>query len=56
MLDHYGLETEKIQPEEANENGDVESIASRFKEAVDQALLLRGSRDFESREAYASDF
>jgi hypothetical protein len=43
---------EKIQPEEANENGDVEQSHRRFKEAVDQALLLRGHRDFESREDY----
>ena len=52
LLDHYGLEMEKIQPEQANENGDVEQSHRRFKEAVDQALLLRGHRDFESREAY----
>src|SRR5208337_2406070 len=52
LMDYYGLVMEKIQPEEANENGDVEQSHRRFKEAVEQALLLRGSRDFESREAY----
>ncbi len=52
LLDYYGLEMEKIQPEEPNENGDVEQSHRRFKEAVEQALLLRGHRDFESREAY----
>jgi ribosomal protein S21 len=52
LLDYYGLEMEKIQPEEPNENGDVEQSHRRFKEAVEQTLLLRGSRDFESREAY----
>ena len=52
LLDYYGLEMEKIQPREANENGDVEQSHRRFKEAVEQALLLRGQRDFESREAY----
>ena len=46
------MEMEKIQPGEPNENGDVEQSHRRFKEAVEQALLLRGSRDFESREAY----
>jgi hypothetical protein len=52
LLDYYGLEMEKIQPEEPNENGDVEQSHRRFKEAVEQSLLLRGHRDFESREAY----
>ena len=38
---------------QAHENGDVEQSHNRFKEAVDQALLLRGSRDFVNRAAYA---
>jgi hypothetical protein len=53
LLGYYGMEMEKIQPEEPNENGDVEQSHRRFKEAVEQTLLLRGSRDFENREAYA---
>ena len=53
-MDHYGLEKERIQARQANENGDVESSHRHFKEAVDQALMLRGSRDFESREGYAT--
>jgi hypothetical protein len=52
LMDHYGLEMEKIQPRHAHENGDVESLHHGFKTAVDQALLLRGSRAFESVEAY----
>ena len=32
-----------------NENGDVEQSHRRFKRALDQALMLRGSRDFASR-------
>ncbi len=52
LLGYYGIEMEKIQPEEPNENGDAEQSHRRFKEAAQQALLLRGSRDFESREAY----
>ena len=35
-----------------NENGDVEQSHHRFKQAVDQALMLRGSRDFASRGDY----
>ena len=43
---------EKINPREAHENGDAEQSQNRFKQAVDQALLLRGSRDFPARAAY----
>ena len=49
---HYGLTMEKINPREAHENGDAEQSHHRFKQAVDQALLLRGSRDFPARVAY----
>ena len=54
LLNHYGLMGEKINAREAHENGDVESSHRHFKDAVEQALLLRGSRDFVSREAYAA--
>jgi len=53
LLEHYGVQGERIQIGKANENGDVEQRHYRFKVALDQALMLRGSRDFESREAYA---
>ena len=43
---------EKINPREAHENGDAEQSHNRFKQAVDQALQLRGSRDFTDRAAY----
>ena len=52
LLSHYGLRGEAIQPGKAHENGDVEQRHHRFKVALDQALMLRGSRDFASREAY----
>jgi hypothetical protein len=52
LLSHYDLEPQKIQTGKANENGDVEQSHHRFKRAVEQALLLRGSRDFASREEY----
>jgi len=53
LMSHYGLEMEKINARQAHENGDVEQSHNRFKEAVDQALLLRGSRDFVDRAVYA---
>src|SRR5204863_2871132 len=52
LMDHYGLTMEKINAREAHENGDVEQSHHRFKQAVDQALQLRGSRDFADRVAY----
>src|SRR3984957_3661626 len=52
LLKHYGLEGQAIQPRQANENGDVEQSHHRFKQTVDQALMLRGSRDFASRGDY----
>ena len=48
LLRHYRMEGEKIQAGKANENGDVEQRHHRLKRAVEQAALLRGSRDFES--------
>jgi hypothetical protein len=52
LLSHCGLQMEKTQPASPHENGDVESSNGHFKDAVDQALLLRGSRDFANREEY----
>lgn len=53
LLAHYHLKAEAIQPGKAHENGDVEQRHYRFKLALDQALMLRGSRDFPHREAYS---
>src|SRR5262245_5933689 len=52
LLRHYGVTAETTNAASAHENGDCEQAHRRFKEAVEQALLLRGSRDFPSREAY----
>ena len=52
LMAHYGLEAQAIQPRQAHENGDVEQSHHRFKQAVDQALMLRGSRDFARRGDY----
>ena len=53
LMDHYGLEGRKTQPASPNENGDIEQRHHRFRKALDQALMLRRCRDFESRKAYA---
>lgn len=52
LLRHYRLTGRKIQSGKAHENGDVEQRHHRLKRAVEQALLLRGSRDFASVAAY----
>ena len=51
-MKHYSLTGEKTQADHANENGDVEQRHYRFKNAVDQALQLRDSRDFADRQDY----
>ena len=52
LLTHYDLQAQAIQAGKGNENGDVEQSHRQFKRALDQALMLRGSRDFVSRAAY----
>jgi len=52
LLNYYGMAGRKIQAGEPHENGDVEQRHYRFKKALDQALMLRGSRDFKSRKEY----
>jgi hypothetical protein len=52
VLDHYGLRSSRIQVGEAHENGVVEKGHDLLKSALDQALRIRGSREFASVEAY----
>lgn len=53
LMRHYGLEGAMIQTGQPHENGDIEQSHYRFKTALDQSLLLRGNRDFQSRDDYA---
>jgi hypothetical protein len=52
LLDHYGMSGTRNNRGVSHENGSVESSHRYLKEAIEQALLLRGHRDFEDREAY----
>lgn len=52
LMNHYGMTPLRIQVAKPHENGDVEQRHHRFKVAVDQSLMLRGSRDFDSRKDY----
>ena len=52
ILAHYGLEPQTTNLNSPQENGDVESSNGGIKRAIEQYLLLRGSRDFDSVGAY----
>lgn len=52
LMAHYGMQPTWNNAGIAHENGDVEQSHHRFKQAVDQALRARGSRDFPTRAAY----
>ena len=54
LLEHYGLESTRINPGESHENGVAEQAHHRLKDAIDQALMLRGSRNFSSLEEYGA--
>ncbi len=52
LMRYYRVEQYVIGAGKPHENGDVEQRHYRFKNAVEQSLLLRGSRNFTSREDY----
>ena len=52
VLAHYGLRSTRIHPGRSHENGVVEQAHHRLKSALAQALVIRGSRDFETVEQY----
>jgi hypothetical protein len=52
LLDHYGMAGTRNNRGLSHENGSVEASHRYLKEAIEQALLLRGHRDFEDRASY----
>jgi hypothetical protein len=52
VLEHYGMMSTRIRPGESHENGVAEQAHRRTLSAIEQALVLRGSRDFASLQAY----
>ncbi len=52
LMLHYGCEAERTNARCANENGDIESSNGHIKDRIEQALMLRGSRNFSTREEY----
>jgi transposase InsO family protein len=49
---HYGMEPTRNNPGLAHENGSIESPHGHLKQAIGDALLLRGSRDFIDLDGY----
>ena len=52
LLADYGMEGSRNNRGRAHENGSVEGPHGHLKRAIGDALLLRGSRDFETIEEY----
>lgn len=52
FMEHLGMEPRTIAIGKKHQNGDVESLHGALKRRLKQHLLLRGSNDFESVEAY----
>lgn len=52
FCDHYGVEPTRNNKGESHENGSIESPHGHFKARIDQALMLRGYRDFDSIDDY----
>jgi hypothetical protein len=56
LMNHFGIQPRTIQVASPNENGDVESSNGNMKRCLHQHLLLRGSRDFQSRDEWRGFF
>ncbi len=52
LMRHLGMKPRTIAVGKKEQNGDVESLNGALKRRLEQHLLLRGDRDFESVEAY----
>lgn len=52
MLAHFDMKPRTIGVGEKEQNGDVEASHRALKRRIEQRLLVRGSRDFDSVEAY----
>lgn len=52
FLDHYGVKPRTTHLDTPDENGDIEAANGALQRSLEQHLLLRGSRDFESLEDY----
>ncbi len=54
LMDHLKMKPRTIEVGESHQNGDVEALNGALKRRLNQHLLVRGSRDFQSVDAYES--
>lgn len=54
LVTHFGMKARTIAVGESHQNGDVESSNGALKRRLEQHLLLRGSRHFDSVDEYRS--
>lgn len=52
LTDHYDVKSSRIKPRHPQENGGAEKTNDLLKTDMDQALQLRGHRDFETVDSY----
>ena len=52
IMRHFGMKARTTEIAAKEQNGDVEAANGALKRSLEQALLVRGSRDFDSRGAW----
>ena len=52
LMRHYDMTPSRNNPGVAHENGGIESPHGHLKKALEDALLMRGARDFDDLDAY----
>jgi hypothetical protein len=52
LMTHFGMEPRTIEVGASEQNGDVEALNGALKRRLEQHLLVRGNRDFETVEVY----
>jgi transposase len=56
LLHHYGVGSSRIEPGKSHQNGIAEKGHDVLKTRLDQLLIVRGHRDFDSVDAYKAFF
>lgn len=52
LMRHLGMTPRTIEVGKSNQNGDVEALNGSLKRRLEQHLLMRGSRDFDTLDTY----